>query len=35
LDEKAEEIRRITKHIKSLEKSMAEKKSTDDLRYIG
>jgi len=35
LEDKADEIRRITKHIKSLEKSMAEKKSTDELRYIG
>lgn len=35
LEDKADEIRRITKHIKTMERSMAEKKSTDDLRYIG
>jgi len=35
LEEKAEEIRRITKHIKSLEKSEMEREGGEDLSYIG
>ncbi len=35
LEEKAEEIRRITKHIKSLEKSAGERDTSEDLTYIG
>lgn len=35
LDEKADEVKRITDRIKSIEKSMIEKKSGEDLRYIG
>ena len=35
LDEKAEEVKRITDRIKSLEKSLIEKEKKEDLRYIG
>ncbi len=35
LDEKAEEVKRITSRIRSLEKALMEKESKEDLRYIG
>ena len=35
LDEKAEEVKRITDRIKSLEKALVEKEKKEDLRYIG
>lgn len=35
LDEKAEEVKRITDRIKSFEKTLAERESGEDLRYIG
>jgi len=35
LDEKAEEVKRITDRIKSLERTLAEKERREDLRYIG
>jgi len=35
LDEKAEEVKKITDRIKSIEKSIIEKKGGEDLRYIG
>jgi len=35
LEEKAEEIDRIARHIRSLEKSAMEKDTSDKLSYIG
>ena len=35
LDEKAEEVKRITDRIRNLEKALVEKEKKDDLRYIG
>ena len=35
LDEKAEEVKRITSRIRRLEKALMEKESKEDLRYIG
>ncbi len=35
LDEKAEEVKKITDRIRNLEKTLAEKERKEDLRYIG